>query len=81
MQKPDVLSRKPAFGLNHPLLKMTLDAFGSDRMMWGSDFPPVSFREGYRNSLNEIKDNPLFNQEDSDLIMGKTAYNVFFGKD
>jgi len=19
--------------------------------MWGSDFPPVSFREGYRNSL------------------------------
>lgn len=81
MQKPEILSRKPAFNLNHPLLKMTLDAFGSDRMMWGSDFPPVSFREGYRNSLNEIKDNPLFNQEDSAFIMGKTAYNVFFGKD
>ncbi|MDP7196195.1 MAG: amidohydrolase family protein, partial [SAR202 cluster bacterium] len=78
MQKPDILTRKPAFSLNHPLLKMTLDAFGSDRMMWGSDFPPVSFREGYKNSLNEIKDNPLFNQEDSDFIMGETAFNVFW---
>ena len=27
-------------------------AFGANRLMWGSDFPPVSAREGYANALN-----------------------------
>jgi L-fuconolactonase len=26
-------------------------AFGPDRLMWGSDFPPVAAREGYQNAL------------------------------
>lgn len=34
-----------------PLLEMAYTAFGADRMMWGSDYPPVSSREGYRKSL------------------------------
>ncbi len=33
------------------LLERVYDAFGPDRMMWGSDYPPVSGREGYRNAL------------------------------
>lgn len=33
-----------------PLLHRACDAFAG-RVMWGSDFPPVSFREGYANSL------------------------------
>ena len=28
-----------------PLVEMAYHAFGSRRMMWGSDFPPVSLRE------------------------------------
>ena len=28
-----------------------LEAFGPRRIMWGSDYPPVSSREGYLNSL------------------------------
>ena len=32
------------------LLHSTCDAFVG-RVMWGSDFPPVSFREGYTNAL------------------------------
>jgi L-fuconolactonase len=33
------------------LFDLAYEAFGSDRMMWGSDFPPVSAREGYANAL------------------------------
>src|SRR5262245_13101591 len=34
-----------------PLLDQFCDAFGPDRLMWGSDYPPVSIREGYANAL------------------------------
>jgi L-fuconolactonase len=30
---------------------LALEAFGPERMMWGSDFPPVSGREGYGNAI------------------------------
>jgi L-fuconolactonase len=33
-----------------PLLERFVDAFGPDRLMWGSDFPPVAGREGYGNA-------------------------------
>ena len=29
-----------------PLLDLAFGAFGPGRMMWGSDYPPVSGREG-----------------------------------
>jgi L-fuconolactonase len=35
-----------------PLIELAYEAFGADRMMWGSDYPPVSMREGYRNALH-----------------------------
>ncbi|MGH3516796.1 MAG: amidohydrolase family protein [Haloechinothrix sp.] len=35
-----------------PVLEMACAAFGPARMMWGSDFPPVSAREGYANALH-----------------------------
>jgi L-fuconolactonase len=34
-----------------PLLERVYAAFGASRLMWGSDFPPVSNREGYANAL------------------------------
>ncbi len=34
-----------------PLLELAYEAFGPERLMWGSDFPPVSGREGYGNAL------------------------------
>jgi L-fuconolactonase len=34
-----------------PFMEMAYDAFGANRIMWGSDFPPVAGREGYRNAL------------------------------
>jgi L-fuconolactonase len=34
-----------------PALQLAFEAFGPTRMMWGSDFPLVCAREGYRNAL------------------------------
>lgn len=51
---------------------------GQRRTMWGSNYPPVSMREGYRNALNGVVDHPaLRNTEDREWVMGKTALSVF----
>lgn len=39
-----------------PLARMAVDAFGPQRLMWGSDFPPVSSRQGYANALHGSMD-------------------------
>ena len=58
---------------------MAYDAFGPRRMMWGSDYPPVSGREGYRNALRGIVEHPaLRTDEDREWVMGRTASEVFF---
>ena len=46
------------------ILDLALESFGPRRMMWGSDFPPVSGREGYRNAL-QLAQTPLI-----DLMWG-----------
>ena len=57
---------------------MALESFGSQRMMWGSDYPPVSFREGYRNALHGVMEHvELYGQKDMEWVMGKTADSVF----
>ena len=71
---------QPAFGFDHtpPLLEMACEAFGPRRMMWGSDYPPVSNREGYRNALHGVMEHPGFGTEDEkEWVMGKTALGLF----
>jgi predicted TIM-barrel fold metal-dependent hydrolase len=47
-------------------------------MMWGSDYPPVSNREGYRNALRGVMNHPaLASGEDREWVLGKTALGVF----
>jgi L-fuconolactonase len=57
--------RKPSVDDGESPLEMTdigklvgamMDAFGPDRIMWGSDFPPVAAREGYANALGWCRD-------------------------
>ena len=61
-----------------PFLEMAYEAFGPARMMWGSDYPPVSSREGYRNALQmtlaQFKDKPTAEVEQ---IFGGTALTLF----
>lgn len=66
----------PDFGTRY--IEIAYEMFGSRRMMWGSDYPPVSAREGYSNALKGVMDNPVFRTlEDREWVMGKTALTVF----
>jgi len=58
---------------------VVVDTFGPSRMMWGSDFPPVAGREGYRLALNLTRDQ-FGTKSDADRaqIFGQTASSVFF---
>ena len=77
-ERPPVLKPYFAFDYTPPLIEMAYDAFGARRMMWGSDYPPVSTREGYLNALHGILEHASFgNQEDREWVMGKTALNLF----
>ena len=61
-----------------PLARMALDSFGPGRLMWGSDYPPVSSREGYDNSLTFPRE--YFSDleaGDRDLIFGGTAIGIW----
>ena len=62
-------------------LVQVYQAFGARRMMWGSDFPPVSGREGYQNALRfpqaEFVVMPGVSDEDREWIFGRTALSVF----
>jgi len=61
-----------------PLIEMALEAFGANRLMWGSDFPPVANREGYRNALRFPMEYIKFKRpEDKEYLFGKTATSLF----
>jgi L-fuconolactonase len=61
-----------------PILEMAYEAFGAQRMMWGSDYPPVSRREGYRNALQLTLDQlRTKSEQDRQLIFGGVALDVF----
>jgi L-fuconolactonase len=61
-----------------PFMEMAYEAFGARRMMWGSDFPPVAAREGYRNALRwPMAHIPFQSDEDKDWVFGKTALSLF----
>ena len=76
--RPSVLLPEFRFDDTPPLIEMAYDAFGPRRMMWGSDYPPVSGREGYRNALQGVMGHAAFAREmDREWLMGKTAVEVF----
>jgi L-fuconolactonase len=61
-----------------PAYEMAYDAFGPQRMMWGSDFPLVNSREGYPLALHLAMDQfKSKSDEDRAWIFGKTAMKVF----
>jgi len=70
---------EPVFKDVPPLIRMAYEAFGPRRMMWGSDYPPVSGREGYANALNWTREHlaTFASHDDREWIMGKTALSVF----
>jgi L-fuconolactonase len=85
---PNLTIKLPGFGefceLPHPfahippLVEMTLEAFGPQRIMWGSDWPPVSAREGYKNSLQfPLAYLAQLSAEEKAWIFGRTAQRIW----
>lgn len=72
----------PFAGNVPPLVEMAISAFGPQRIMWGSDFPPVAFREGYRNALRWPMEHVTYaSDEDREWVFGGTAASLFrFGR-
>ena len=60
---------------NLTLLDQAYAAFGPQRMLWGSDYPPVAGREGYANALAWPQGH--FSAEDGIWIFGATAQKVY----
>jgi L-fuconolactonase len=61
-----------------PLIEMAIDAFGAQRLMWGSDFPPSAAREGYGNTLRFPMQYVKFkSEEDKEWVFGRTATTLW----
>jgi L-fuconolactonase len=60
------------------LLHQAYEAFGPARLMWGSDYPPVSGREGYANALRfplaELASKP---ETERAMIFGGVAAKLY----
>jgi L-fuconolactonase len=66
-----------------PVIDMAMEAFGAQRLMWGSNYPPVAGRgEGYRNSLQwPMERLPFKSEADKEWLFGKTAMSIWsFGE-
>lgn len=85
---PNLTIKLPGFGefceLPHPFahippfVDMTLAAFGPQRIMWGSDWPPVSSREGYANALQVgLTYLSHLSTEEKAWIFGRTAQKIW----
>ena len=60
------------------IIRTTMDFFTSKRMMWGSDFPPVSNREGYRNSLKGILKLENISEDEKNDVFSFVPKKLFF---
>jgi L-fuconolactonase len=61
------------------LVHAVYDTFGPARLIWGSDFPHVLLKSGYRRNLMlPQRAYPFLNQRDLDLIMGKNAVGLYW---
>jgi L-fuconolactonase len=61
-----------------PYLELVYAAFGADHLMWGSNYPPVSYYEGYGNALRGVQSVLADkNEAERNLIFGETALRVF----
>ena len=60
------------------LFDLAYEAFGAERMLWGSDFPPVCGREGYANALRWPQEHfAKLLVIDQAALFGETARRIY----
>ncbi len=73
-----VTEPSPFEGRVSSILEMAFAAFGPERMMWGSDYPPVSGREGYGNAMRLPRQLLRSKGEKAlELMFGEVAKRLF----
>jgi L-fuconolactonase len=62
-----------------PFVEMVFNAFGPSRMMWGSNYPPSSPKEGYGNTLHYMDEHlsAFCDEKSKREIFGGTALSLF----
>jgi len=64
----------------HDFVRALYDRFGASRLIWGSDFPHVLLKTGYRRSLlMQERVYTYLSMSDLDLIMGENAARLYWG--
>jgi len=59
-------------------VKRLYDAFGPQRLMWGTDWPMVEAHCGYAKALAMVRDEMKFlNDEDKSWMLGRTVERVW----
>jgi predicted TIM-barrel fold metal-dependent hydrolase len=62
----------------HEIVHRIYDAFGPERLMWGTDFPHVMRKTGYRPALDMVREHLDFlNDDDRDWLFEKTVREVW----
>jgi L-fuconolactonase len=56
-----------------PHLHRVLEAFGPERVMWGSDFSRTRQRHSYAEALDFLRDSEELTTSERDLLLGATA--------
>lgn len=72
--------RKPPHQDLIPTINHVIDAFGTDRVMWGSDSPFQVIHETYEDSISVVRDLLNLSDKDQNLILGGTADKIFFAR-
>lgn len=61
-----------------PYLDVVVDAFGTDRIMFGSDWPVCLVAASYKQMMNVVEDYFLsFSNNEKEKVFGKNAYNFY----
>jgi L-fuconolactonase len=58
------------------LLQRALDAFGPERIMWGSDFTVTAEFASWAEELFYVRDAPALSSSDKEWVLGRTARHV-----
>jgi predicted TIM-barrel fold metal-dependent hydrolase len=62
-----------------PLLRRVYEAFGPERLMWGSDCPYHLRSEKYDDGIALIRDHlPFLSASDKEWVLRRTAEQLFF---
>ena len=73
-------ARNPPFDLGAvpPYIDKAVEAFGAERMVIGTDYPPSSEREGYTNVVRYLREYlTRFRTQQQEAILGGTAASLF----